>query len=310
MTSFSGESSLIANNCDIHTTINNYHRHPPGPPSARDKVLHLLAPLAVPCVSWDAFGRAICHHDTRQAIRKALVAWREDPMAHPVRWIHGGVGTGKTAIAQTMAKQWASQGCLAASCFFSELCKDASSTHRFHETIARQLVQILSFPEHSLHLLRPEEISKAGWAGIIAALEKSTLPCSPMVIIIDGLDVCHDQNKQIQLLGEILGSARQLKGSLKFLICSRLEPHLDKVFDKFDEDISYRILLEDSKEENEDLRRFLQLSLEPVYKHHRKYRTMSKSRIDAWPSDEEIDRLVKRANGQFLFAATVIKLVD
>ncbi|TFK58313.1 hypothetical protein BDN72DRAFT_733144, partial [Pluteus cervinus] len=59
-----------------------------------------------------------CHPDTRHGIRGPLIPWPDDPQAGSVRWISGWMGTGKSAIVQTMAEYWADQDRLAATYFF------------------------------------------------------------------------------------------------------------------------------------------------------------------------------------------------
>ncbi|TFK64597.1 hypothetical protein BDN72DRAFT_725573, partial [Pluteus cervinus] len=61
----------------------------------------------------------LCDPGTHLRLREDLVTWLNNRKGGPVRWISGWAGTGKTTIAQTMAKYWGEQGRLAASFFFS-----------------------------------------------------------------------------------------------------------------------------------------------------------------------------------------------
>ncbi|TFK65100.1 hypothetical protein BDN72DRAFT_740254, partial [Pluteus cervinus] len=205
-----------------------------------------------------------CHPDTRKAVKQSLILWPDNLAAGPVRWIYGWAGTGKTTIAQTMAEYWAQEGRLVASFFFSRSSEDTSTIHKFKETIAHQLLQILSFPDEVLHLFHREELSTRGWAAIVDALS-SLPPQPPMIIILDGLDECHNFNEVATLLRDILGSAYQLQHSVKFLISCRPERPIEKSFDQFDPGNSYRIHLGQSEGDNDDLRTFLRVSFERIH---------------------------------------------
>ncbi|TFK58620.1 hypothetical protein BDN72DRAFT_884185 [Pluteus cervinus] len=283
----------------FYNTINYYYGSPhgiPQNPANQQHVLENLAKVAIVHAN-KAAGQPKCHAETRQATRKMLTAWLSDQTAGSVRWVNGWPGTGKTAIAQTMAECWKEQGYLVACFFFSTANERTTTTQWFNQTLAYQLLQSQSFPDNVLHLLLNEQLSQSGWAGIVEAL--ITLPPNrPVVIIIDGLDACRDQIEQIELLRDVLRSARdrRLPQCVRFLICCRPERHLEKVFDDFDPSSSYRTLLGDTAQDNNDVRTFLRLSL--------------KTNDSQWPSDREIDQLVNRAKGQFIYATTVVAFVD
>ncbi|TFK65093.1 hypothetical protein BDN72DRAFT_217524 [Pluteus cervinus] len=74
---------------------------------------------------------------------------------------------------------------------------------------------------------------------------------------------------------------------------------------------SYRIPLGQSIEDSNDIRTFLQESFDEICRKRRKPERKAMSIIDRpWPSKEEIEKLVDRASGQFIFPATVIKVID
>ncbi|TFK66817.1 hypothetical protein BDN72DRAFT_736185, partial [Pluteus cervinus] len=129
----------------------------------------------------------------------------------------------------------------------------------------------------------------------------------PMVIVIDGLDECRQPEEQTQLLEEILASILQLGPSAKLLISCRPQPHLEHIFNQFNLGDSYRINLGQSAENNDDIRTFLRISFDQIYeKHSDKMSTVAQP----WPSHDDIEELVDRASGQFIFAATAISFMD
>jgi hypothetical protein len=248
-----------------------------------------------------------CHPDTRLVVQDSLKFWPTAPADHPiaagsVRWISGWAGTGKTTIAQTMAKYWAECGLLAASFFFLRSSTEKSTTENFSLTILHQLLRILDFPEMPRTLPRD-------WLDVVSIL-RPMLPLSkPMVIVIDGLDECHSIKEQVKLLRTVLKSVDQLGPSIKFLISCRPERHLESVFEQFILGPSYHIYLGQSREDNDDIRTFLRLSFDRICEDRRKDNTMSIT-DELWPTDEQIQQLVDRASGQFIFAATLVAFVD
>ncbi|TFK58127.1 hypothetical protein BDN72DRAFT_916559 [Pluteus cervinus] len=146
-----------------------------------------VAQRAVARAAWDAAQRGdppTCHPNTCRALQDDLIAWRKDLRAGPVRLILGWAGTGKTTIAQTMAKYWAEERCLAASFFFSRSSSDTDNTLLFHETIADHLFQHL--------LVADAEPEESRLHTILRTFRPVIFPSGPMVIIVDGLDECQD----------------------------------------------------------------------------------------------------------------------
>ncbi|TFK62443.1 hypothetical protein BDN72DRAFT_739219, partial [Pluteus cervinus] len=127
----------------------------------------------------------------------------------------------------------------------------------------------------------------------------------PMFIVIDGLDEYHNPDEQIKLLRDILNSAHRLCPSFRILICCRPERYLEKVFNEFD---LGHIRLGQSSADNDDIRTFLRVSFNSIRHDHHTDNAMSN--IDRqWPSDYEVEHLVVRASGQFIFAVAVVEFV-
>ncbi|TFK62447.1 hypothetical protein BDN72DRAFT_827493 [Pluteus cervinus] len=276
-----------------------------------EKAREILACCAIQSASFDAAERGnppTCHPETRLAVQDSLVAWRNNPKTDPVRLISGWAGAGKSTIAQTIAEYWAERGQLAGSFFFSWSSEDRCSSGWFAETILHQLLRLIKFDNEMLVGFTDGRVS---WSSVIDVL-RSVFPLpSPMVIVIDGLDECRRGYDQVSFLGDILCSVDRLEASIKFLICCRPERHLETIFHEFAPQLSpsYHIQLGQSAGDNDDIRTFLRVSFDRICQDCRKGGTMS-IMDRSWPSDEQIEELVDRASGQFVFAATAIRLVD
>ncbi|KAK1219057.1 hypothetical protein PQX77_018233 [Marasmius sp. AFHP31] len=137
------------------------------------------------------------------------------------------------------------------------------------------------------------------------------LPGSPVVsniVVIDGLDECGDEQIQMRILSIIQSTYQQAPYfPLRFLTCSRSELWLQEASaDKPLFQLSKRIVLDDSLAAHEDIRRY--------YCHHFReivaYRRYGQVGFPTpWPSEADLEILVERACGQFIFAATVIKFI-
>ncbi|TFK59840.1 hypothetical protein BDN72DRAFT_851014 [Pluteus cervinus] len=313
---FSDNSTIHAPYSVINNTINNFPSSSARASGTKRRsprhveLQRFLAATAVKSVSFDAADRGDppkCHPDTRIAVQDSLAAWRSNREAGPVRLISGWAGTGKTTIAQTMAEYWAKRGQLAASLFFSRSSKERSETDWVDTTILHQFFQIsgvdVDIGDFSQVFI---------WDIFVRVLVSAShsLP-QPLVIVIDGLDECSTTNKQVHLLRKILNSLDKLGSSTKFLISCRPERHLEDVFNEFAPKLgsSYRIYLGQSAEDNDDIRTFLRVSFDRICQHRRQDGAMSIT-DGPWPSQEEIEELVDRASGQFIFAETVVRFVD
>ena len=134
----------------------------------------------------------------------------------------------------------------------------------------------------------------------------SPLPQRPYLVIIDGLDECHDKATQQLILQLLCETITVHKLPLRFLIGSRPESHIR---DSFDQESLYtitrRVVLDETFNPGRDIRVFLQdgfakiCATNPILSHVKR----------PWPKEGIIDLLVQRSSGQFVYAATVLKFV-
>ena len=84
---------------------------------------------------------ARCHPRTREAVVKEIMAWIEDSNPHASMMImHGPAGSGKSALAQSIAERCKLQYWLAAAFFFSRTAPGRNNGHSLIPTIAYQLI--------------------------------------------------------------------------------------------------------------------------------------------------------------------------
>lgn len=93
--------------------------------------------------SKDRYDPPKCHPDTRVAIRDRLMEWATQTAATTkdsgILWFYGGPGTGKSAVAQTLAETLQSQNLLLATFFFSRTDSTRNTTNPLAITISFQI---------------------------------------------------------------------------------------------------------------------------------------------------------------------------
>jgi hypothetical protein len=265
-----------------------------------------------------------CHARTREAILQEIMDWIED-IDRKTRflWLYGPAGSGKSAIEQTIAELCYKMNFLAASFFFSRSIGGRNEKTSFITTLVDQL--IASIPEIREHVgnalyNNPSLLScslEAQMDTLVikplkAAASSSTAGVDfmnprPKVIVLDGLDECGDPESQRYILKVLLNSVSNQSVPFSFILASRPEQHIREAFDgKILRSLTTRLVLDDKYHPDDDIRIFLQTKFQDIKDRHPCRAHLPSS----WPLDEEVERLVRKSSGQFIYASTVIKFID
>jgi len=265
-----------------------------------------------------------CHAHTREAILQEIMDWIED-MDRQTRllWLYGPAGAGKSAIEQTIAEWCYKMGFLAASFFFSRSVGGRNEKTFLITTIVDQL--IVSIPEIREHVgdalynnpsLPTRSLEAQMDALIVKPLEAAAsssidgtdfMNPRPKVIVIDGLDECGDPESQRYILKVLMNALNNHSIPFSFILASRPEQHIREAFDgKLLSSITTRLVLDDKYHPDDDIRTFLQSKFRGIKDRHPSRAHLPPS----WPSDEDVERLVQKSSGQFIYASTVIKFID
>jgi NACHT domain len=261
----------------------------------------------------------ICQKGTRDEVLANLSAWAGGNPEHPVCWLEGPAGSGKSTIANTIAQQYDHHGndkqpVLAFGFSFSRGKADRSDTIKFVPTFAYQLTKALPGVEpHILSSLMNEQsiadlrlqdqIMKLIINPIIGFQNQHTIP--PMIIVVDGLDECSDDDglqKLIQLLIRITDHI----SSFRLLFTSRPESHIQQIFEIASiTDKVYSLSLRDFDACN-DISNYLQLEISQI---RQRNDALMRDVPHPWPSRQELEVLVKQSDGLFIYASTLVKFV-
>jgi NACHT domain len=260
-----------------------------------------------------------CHPDTRKAVRQIIVDWiHKESSASLFFWLYGPAGAGKTAILQAIAEFMSSSSetdeNFGGSFFFSR-GKNGRDQGRFlFSTIAYQLA--LNVPGLRQHVNRIMEANpRLHTKSMAIQLQTlivdafqclSPLPQRSYLVIIDGLDECHDKATQQSILQLLCKTSTDHELPLRFLIGSRPESHIRSSFDHESlYAITRRVVLDEKFDPGRDIWVFLQDGFAKIYAQNP---ILSRAE-HSWPGEGIIDLLVQRSSGQFIYAATVLKFV-
>ena len=253
-------------------------------------------------------GRRGCLKGTREAIIGEVDLWTRAFDKSPVFWLNGLAGTGKSAIAQSVAETTFAGGQLGASFFCSRYFKDLSDLRLIFPTLAFQLAH--AYPAFRSKLVRAvqsdPQIMDDSLHNQMDQLLVQPLKSSGIstVIIIDGLDECKDEQPTsaiLTVLEKFIGEIPKVK----FFIASRPEPWIRSGFRLPLMAKAAHVSVLHTVEPNlinSDIRRFLNSRLMELVN-----RQGGSSQS---PTEEDLSTLCQRAGGLFVYAAETAKFLD
>lgn len=268
----------------------------------------------LPCVPGAAFddaenGADACLAGTRIELLGDIREWLRDPEREPLCWLHGKAGTGKSTIAQSVARERAAAGLLAASFFFKRGEGDRGNARLFFPAIAAQLVS--SFPAAAAQMrhtieANPDIASKPlGEQFRLLVLKplENVAVASPMTVVIDALDECDGENDTKDIITQLSHIKKITSIPLNFFITSRNEPPIREGF-KSIQSIVDELKLEEVSEPSveQDIERFLLVRLEAI-------RSLAQL-PPGWPQGEDFNRLLKMSVPLFIYAATACRFIE
>ncbi|KAF7372954.1 putative nwd2 protein [Mycena sanguinolenta] len=260
--------------------------------------------------STDSFMEPKCHPETRTRMLKDLRKWALDP--HPtttILWLYGPAGAGKSAIMRTLATQLHEDRRLGGCFFFKRGHVMRTNARMLFTTIAYQLalnIESLRTPISRVAEKNPSIIGRSIETQMQQLISE---PCRAhenrhsLVIVIDGLDECDGHAFQGEILRAILNPSSNHAIFLRFIIASRPEPQISKMFPLPDHSCNYRRF--NVEQSFDDVHKYLRDEFSRI---HRDHSTMAKI-PSPWPEPSVLEKLVRKSSGYFIYASTIIKFI-
>ncbi|KDR74704.1 hypothetical protein GALMADRAFT_141052 [Galerina marginata CBS 339.88] len=282
----------------------NFHQINTTSKDPFERLLEATSPAAFHD-SDDVYDCPKCHPNTRVDVLNKIMDWIHNAAPKTrdalIMWLYGPAGSGKSAIARSIADLCAEEGILIATtiAYQISLCfpdiRDRISGAIGHDpfifsrSLNSQISSLITGPLQ----------------GRIGAGYFNT-PNSPRIIIIDGLDECEDRDSQVKILDAISQAIRHYHLPFIFLVASRPEPDIRTAFCfGYLSQISSRNPLDDDYLPSEDVRLFLHDKFAEIKNSHPFCAQIPSN----WPSEDALRTLVDKSSGQFIYASTVVKFI-
>ncbi|KAF9259750.1 hypothetical protein L218DRAFT_837357, partial [Marasmius fiardii PR-910] len=271
------------------------------------------------------FPQPKCAAGTRKKILTELLEWACSDLSEDIPgvcWVRGSAGTGKSAIAQTVAEACEGEQLLATFCFSRSDPNQDNSRYLALAIADAIATTIPSLRETILHTVdNRQDIMHASLEAQFKALviqplldwrnhvpdshsTSDTTPASSTLVIIDGLDECVESREQQQILSLLLQVMKH-RLPIRFLVCSRPEPKIQERFNQEDlHQFTKFMTLNGDPDVDQDIETMLCTEFSNICNSSR-----CRGMIfpDPWPSKRDLQTLVDKSSGQFIYPATILK---
>ena len=250
--------------------------------------------------------REVCTDGTRVKILEDISKWANDrSLASPrVFWLTGQAGSGKTTIAYTIAKRFEEGGIanqhtvLGGNFLCSRQFQETQAQTRILPTIVYQLALKCKSYANALHITdkfdtvnhdvssQMKDLLVGPWK-LFEATRHPELP--PYLIVIDALDEIKGDGGSAFLRDLLIVINEYNLTGIKFLVTSRSDPKVAALCESFTSEAVCRLQDVPIEEAKSDIATYL------------------KSQLPNLAGNPEFAKLVQRAGGLFIYAATLVK---
>lgn len=322
---------FLANASDFN--IGTLNINDVGAPSPREYLRSKIAPGAIHD-SAERSDASTCLEGTRVVVRDEIFTWgtRRDGQPENVLWLTGPAGAGKTAIVGSIAETLQKLRLLAASYFFSSFEGTQSRRYKryFVATLAYQIARLPGFEffASKLYGIINENLAifdmniRSQLSELILSplreMQRAGYPFpSDAVVLVDGVDevVAEGSNRltgeqarlrnmsdQDEIIMALLHAASTPHFPFRILISSRPEGNIRRSLDSKPE-VYRELFLDETYAPDSDIELYFRFQFSNIRVHYL-------PELPSWPAEEDIQRLVHAASGQFIYAVTVIRFIQ
>lgn len=238
---------------------------------------------------------------------------------HPICWLSGPPGSGKSAISQTVAEWYAVDKRLAASFFFLRGAGNRSKIANLIATLAYEIS--LSVPGTKPFIQKvlqnhpsitrqslAHQFEKLLADPVRAARDSTHPPEKPMVIVVDALDECDDKELMAEFVNVVIDACREYGGlPFRVFFTSRLGDYIQEELKTHESrSVTCHLALQDF-DARSDIHKFFQTRFSNIYdRNHRRMKNVALP----WPSQSDLNALTAKCHGSFSFAVALIDFID
>ncbi|KAF2148012.1 hypothetical protein K461DRAFT_233556, partial [Myriangium duriaei CBS 260.36] len=256
-----------------------------------------------------------CLEGTRTEVLSHIVEWTALANGKNIFWLCGKAGTGKSAIACTLASLMEEHQRMGASFFFKHGEGDRGNASRFFPTVAGQLARVVPGMERLIaqalevdtrlcHRNLHTQFEKL----LLIPLNNTSMKYTPMsepVIIIDALDEC-EKDEHIRAILRLLSRLK-----LRIFVTSRPDLPVRLGFASMEGYLHEDVVLEEI--EKTTIRQDLHVYLEHQFRKIREDNALlytTTPLLPTWPGADTIMTLLDLAHPLFIYAATICRYVS
>jgi hypothetical protein len=256
-----------------------------------------------------------CLEGTRVELLDKITEWLTDGQGESIYWLNGAAGTGKTTVAQSVARIAQSLNFITASFFFSRASDIRRSYSGVIPTLAYQLGKskrlgpgICAAVELDDDIrIRSVSIQvKKLLQDILSPLPSELPPC--VLIVVDALDECEKDATQVHG-GELIPALQALMKDVPFVrlfLTSQRESSIERLFSGRTVSKATRALAlhRDIAKDivKADIEQYLKAELAQLEEY-------VADGVE-FPTDSQVRTLVERANGLFIYARTALEYIS
>ncbi|KAF7974512.1 hypothetical protein HWV62_12088 [Athelia sp. TMB] len=243
-----------------------------------------------------------CLPGTRVTTLAVIHRWSRSFDLHNIFWLNGVAGSGKSAIAHTVAQALYENGLLTSSFFFDREVASRNRPHLLFTTIAHDIAKF--YPAIGTDIgavldndpaLASAHLSRQFEAFILGPLRRHTID-RPMILVIDALDETIHDDSDTELLEILRDGFAQLPSHFRVLITSRPMSSIERFLSNNNHVTSYFIDI-GSLENQLDIEAYIDVQLRDD--------VMRAQMGPPWPDEALIYALKALAEGLFIWIATI-----
>ncbi|CAG7852770.1 SubName: Full=Uncharacterized protein {ECO:0000313/EMBL:CCA72352.1} [Serendipita indica DSM 11827] len=261
----------------------------------KDVDLVIISQLPV-IISTSSIVHNRCNPGTRVTVLDSIRRWGEGEFAEPIFWLCDIAGSGKSTVSMSMIALWKETGLLGGYFFFSIATTEESTITKICPTFARQMFENVPMLAPSIvdAVKRHPSIMTSTFEEQFQRLivDPTKHQNKRVILVIDALDEC-TSGVQRRKLVETLSIAVRESTNLKIFMTSRPDPVIQATLGSLPIKVKMEDRLHDARygDNIDDIAIYIEQS------------------INGLLAEEKKRRLVKNANGLFIWASTACRML-